>query len=716
LIFWKGIPCMTVIRYPTLILPLLTGFILIIVIGLIKPGPAQANETAAVEPGGPGGIAFTEVLSSTASFSNKVETVGSEVVSSYIKGLYMTYNAAGHDGLRDHALELIDTTELNALVLDVKGDKGLLTYHSDVTTATAIGANNAPIIKDWRAFMKDLKDREIYTIARIVVFKDNYLARANPQWAVRTGTGELWLDREELPWLEPFHEGVWDYNIALAVEAAQRGFDEIQFDYVRFPTDGKLSNIVYSRSIEEQAVRTAAISGFLARAGAALEPYEVKLAADVFGYTAWHRGDFRIGQDLSDMAAHIDVLSPMLYPSTYDHGLEGLPQYDFAVAFPYEIVYESMIRAMSRVKATNPDIVVRPWIQDFPDYGFDRRTYSPDEIREQMYAAYDSGGGGWMLWDPRVRYTPEALVSDTVLHPANELGDIIVLRYENFADSDRGLQRSATSFRQDLERLWAAGYYPLNLRDLVKGKAKYKLDIELLAQNGWQPFRSDQLLNGRYYYVPMGKRPVVLTFDGSHISQYRILSDGRLDPDSAMGVLKAFHDEHPADWPLRATFFVQPEATELEFRLFGQPELAEQKLQSLVDWGMEIGSYTLSASDLARSDYEEVRRQLSSEAQLEAFVPGYEVSSLAIPQGRRPSFETLLRRGVYEGLIYDYEAVAVTGGQPIPSPRAEDFDPYAITRIQATADAVPTWLAFYDDRPGAHFVASGAIPDTKPVR
>jgi hypothetical protein len=661
------------------------------------------------------------LLSSTASALPQNQTSSP----TYIKGIYMTYYAAGHDGLRQHAFDLIETTELNALVVDIKGDLGLITYKSDVVTATAIGANDAPMIADWPAFMQELKERNVYAIARIVVFKDNYLARAHPEWAVTTAAGELWLDREELPWLEAFHEEVWDYNIALAVEAAERGFDEIQFDYVRFPTDGALNTIAYSQPADSVETRTAAINGFLAKARSALAPYKVKLAADVFGYTTWYEGDFGIGQDLSQMAAYLDVLSPMVYPSTYRDGLPGLSQYnDLPIAHPYAIVYESMLRALSKVKATNPEIIVRPWIQDFPDYAFDGRIYTPGEVREQMFAAYDSGGGGWLLWDPRVQYTPAALVTAQMEYSPNELGEIMALRYETFGGTDEGFQqRSLSGFRQDLEWLWAEGYYPVNLQDLAAGSAKYSSDLTLLRQEGWFPIQSDELLRGRLNIVPAGKRPVVLTFDGSHVSQYRLLGDGSLDPNSALGVLLDFHNEHTADWPLRATFFVQPEADDPAYQLFGQPEFVEKKLQTLVDLGMEIGSYTLSGADLAQSDYVETRRQLSSEALIEALLPGYEVVSLALPRGERPQFESLLGRGIYRGLSqvaneqysYDYQLVAVLGDEPIPSPRTTAFTPYHIPRIQANAETVQQWLEKYQQLPETYYVASGIIPETRPI-
>ena len=699
---------LTRLTLPALILCCLMGGV------LIRPSFVRAADPPRSAAGPAEALTATAAYSIT--YSPDVETDLEPAQPTYIKGLYLTYHAAGHEDLRSHALDLIDTTELNALVIDIKGDLGLLAYRSDVITATAIGANSAPTIQDWPSFMADLKARDIYTIARIVVFKDNYLARAHPEWAAIDGsTGGLWLDREKLPWLEPFHEAVWDYNIALAVEAAQRGFDEVQFDYVRFPTDGSISRIAYSQDSEVPGARSRAITGFLARAHTALEPYPTRLAVDVFGYTTWHTGDFHIGQDLPAMAPYLDVLSPMLYPSTYNFGLINMPQYSFAIAYPYEVVYESMIRAISRVKAANPDIIVRPWIQDFPDYQFDGRTYTPDEVRAQMFGAYDSGGGGWMLWDPRVKYTPEALSTTGGSAPPNEAGEMLVLRYETFGDSDEGSQRSAAGFRHDLEQLWAAGYYPVNLRDLVTGQTKYERDLAWLAQNGWPTVRSDELLHRRLNYVPAGKRPVVLTFDGSHLSQYRLLPDGSLDPNSAVGVLRQFHQEHPADWPLRATFFVQPRAKDPASALFGQPELAEQKLQNLVAWGMEIGSYTVSGVDLANSHYQVIRRELGlSQSLIEALIPDYEVVSLALPFDHHPVSDTLLRSGAYGDRAYEYRAIVANSGDPVPSPLTAAFNPAHITRIQATPDAVSTWLEFYTANPGTYYVAAGRIPRIEP--
>ncbi len=598
---------------------------------------------------------------------------------SYIKGLYITYYGLASSVHRPNVQHLLETTELNALVMDVKGDFGLIPYTSTVQLAVDSGASR-PVIKDWPAWMEWFQDRNLYTIARIVVFKDEPLASAHPEWAVIDADTEgVWRDREGLGWVDPFQEEVWDYNIALAVEAAEKGFDEIQFDYVRFPTDGAISRATFSKE-NNQENRLEAITGFLAKAREALEPYDVKMAVDVFGYTTWRDNDMGIGQKIEEIAPHVDVLSPMLYPSTFAHGLPRLPEYQNAVAFPFEIVHLSTLKAVNRLKTVNPALEVRPWIQDFSDYAFDRRTYTPDEIRLQMEGARQAGGRGWMLWDPRVKYTAEALVSAQPVYTPNLSGQVLVLEYHHFGEPEERWQRTPDNFRADLERLLAQGYYPVNLRDLAAG------DLRM---------------------VPAGKRPVVLTFDDSSISQFRILPDGAVDPNSAVGILLDFHQRHPADWPLRATFFVLQDVDVPDRILFGQPELAQQKLQMLVDWGMEVGSHTISHANLAESPPEEVKRQLAlSQIQLEELLPDYEVVSLSIPFGNYPEDETVLAGGVYQGQSYQYQAAVEVSGGLAPSPHSEVFNPYRIPRVQAIQSELDRWLE-KANQPGVHYVSAG---------
>jgi peptidoglycan/xylan/chitin deacetylase (PgdA/CDA1 family) len=598
----------------------------------------------------------------------------------YIKGLYITYYALGSAGFRAHVQNLLETTELNAIVMDVKGDRGYIPYTSTVQLAVDIGASRRPMIDDWASWMQWFEEREVYTIARIVVFKDEPLSSAHPEWAVVDAeTGGVWRDRENLGWADPMREEVWEYNVALAVEAAQLGFDEIQFDYVRFPTDGSIHRAAFAEENTHEK-RLASITGFLARAREALEPYNVKLAVDVFGYTTWRADDMGIGQHIETLAPYLDVISPMLYPSTFAHGLPGLPQYRQAVAFPYQIVNESTSRAVSRAGAVNPDLEVRPWIQDFPDYAFDRRVYAPDDIRLQMEGAREAGGRGWLLWDPRVKYTPEALTSAQPAHPANLEGQVLVLEYHLIGEAEDRWQRTPANFRADLERLLAEGYYPVNLRDLAAG------DLRM---------------------VPPGKRPVVLTFDDSSVSQFRILPDGQVDPNSAVGILLDFHRAHPADWPLRATFFVLQDVDVPDRVLFGQPELAQQKLHMLVNWGMEVGSHTISHADLAGCCPEEVHRQLAlSQARLEELLPGYQVVSLSLPFGNYPADMASLMGGEYESRTYAYRAAVMVSGGLAPSPHSPAFDPYRIPRVQAIQSELDYWLD-YADQPGVHYVSAG---------
>jgi len=315
----------------------------------------------------------------------------------YIKSLYITYHGLGSETHRTHVMNLLENTELNAIVMDIKGDRGFVPYATSVPLVAEIGATRKPMIKDWDAWMQWLEDHNIYTIARLVIFKDAPLASARPEWAViNAETGEIWRDREGLGWTDPTREEVWDYNIALAVEAAQKGFDEIQFDYVRFPSDGQVKRATFSKENTEE-IRVETISNFIATASEALAPYDVKFGVDVFGQTAWHeRNDMGIGQKIEAIAPYLDVLSPMLYPSTFADGIPRHPEYRNSIAFPYEVLYLSTLRAVDRVRAVNPNLEVRPWIQDFPDYAFDRRIYTPDEVRLQMEGARRYGGRGWM--------------------------------------------------------------------------------------------------------------------------------------------------------------------------------------------------------------------------------------------------------------------------------------------------------------------------------
>ncbi len=319
------------------------------------------------------------------------------------KAVYLSVYGVTSPMLRDEALALTQTTAINALVIDMKGDRGLTPYRSPAREAAGAFAqikDKTPMERDLPALLASLHRRHLYLIARIVVFKDDPLADAHPGWTVRDANGAPWRDREHLQWMDPFSRDVWAHNLDVAEEAAQMGFDEIQFDYVRFPD---ASGLRFSQA-NTRANRTAAIVGFLQAARARLAPYNVFVAADIFGYVCWNLDDTAIGQQIELLGASLDYISPMLYPSGFTWGLPGCTN---PVSDPGQIVRRSLAEAAERTGL--PGVRFRPWLQAFRDYAFDHREFDAAEIRAQTAAAEAAGSDGWMLWNPRNRYDPTDL-------------------------------------------------------------------------------------------------------------------------------------------------------------------------------------------------------------------------------------------------------------------------------------------------------------------
>ena len=312
------------------------------------------------------------------------------------KALYLSVYGIGDRTLRTAALALLEATELNALVIDLKGDRGIVPYRSAIALATDVGAQRVITISDLPALVTNLRERGIYTIARIVVFKDDPLASARPELAVCRRNGSIYRDREGLAWTNPGNRDVWNYSIGVAVEAAKAGVDEIQFDYVRLPdATGLAADVPWT-----EQTREAAIDGFLTEARKRLTPFNVFLAADVFGYVCWNANDTGIGQQLEHLGGIVDYLSPMLYPSSFQFGIPG---YRHPVEHPYQIVRLSLEQARDRTHLR--PVRFRPWLQAFRDYAFGGRPFTAGEVRAQINAAEDFGADGWMLWNPRNRYS-----------------------------------------------------------------------------------------------------------------------------------------------------------------------------------------------------------------------------------------------------------------------------------------------------------------------
>lgn len=318
-----------------------------------------------------------------------------------VRGLHLTSWVAGSTKFLNSLIALVHRTELNAMVVDLKEADGRIAYDSKLSFAREMKTLGAGIA-DLDRLLSVMAGNQIFPIARICVFKDSLLARLYPELAVKDKNGGIWCDNKGESWADPYNRKVWEYNIALAEEAAARGFREIQFDYVRFPSDGAISDCVYPARENDTAKSPAkTIRKFLAYAKRRLSRYGVSLSADVFGLTCSAEDDMNIGQVMEEIAAEVDYVCPMVYPSHYRRGA-----YDFSnpESMPYKTVFRSLEDANKKLKGT---CSIRPWLQDFSL----RIKYTDADVRKQIQAAYDNGVFEWLLWNPRCRYTEAALRS-----------------------------------------------------------------------------------------------------------------------------------------------------------------------------------------------------------------------------------------------------------------------------------------------------------------
>lgn len=330
-----------------------------------------------------------------------LKDVIAEKQSVYSKGIYSTFRTAG--SLRiDELLDLIERTELNTIVIDIKDCGGRIGFDTDNELINKIGSEKV-YIKNIKELIDKFHKKGIYVIARIVVFEDNYLPREKPDLALKTRNNNLWQDFRGLTWLDPASKEVWDYNIALAKEAIKVGFDEINLDYIRFPSDGNISNIVYpfwdGKTSKQEVIRQ-----FFEYFSQEIRPLAF-ISADLFGLTLTVNTDMNIGQWLEYAAPYFDYICPMVYPSHYPSTFEGFAN---PAEHPYEIIYKALTIGKERLDAISSSAKLRPWLQDF-DLG---ANYHAGMIRLQKQAVYDANVYGWLLWNPRNVYTEEALIKE----------------------------------------------------------------------------------------------------------------------------------------------------------------------------------------------------------------------------------------------------------------------------------------------------------------
>lgn len=340
-----------------------------------------------------------------------------------LRAIYITSWVAGTKDWRASLVKLIEETELNAVVIDIKDYSGRIAFSvSDPILLRYGAAENR--IPDIRNFLRDLHERGIYAIGRITVFQDPHLAAREPRWAVKkeSATSTLWADYKGLSYIDPGMHEAWEYITALARESFEAGFDELNFDYIRFPSDGNMRDIYYPAS--ELRVNADPLLGkaimlreFFAHLHAVLADPDTypsnelrdrritpALSADLFGMTMTNKDDLNIGQILEYVEPYFDYISPMVYPSHYPRGFNG---YQKPATVPYEIVRFSLDRGVTRlIAASSSPAKLRPWLQDF-DLG---AVYDADMVRAQIKATYDAGLTSWMLWDPANTYTRGALL------------------------------------------------------------------------------------------------------------------------------------------------------------------------------------------------------------------------------------------------------------------------------------------------------------------
>lgn len=323
-----------------------------------------------------------------------------------VKGIYLTANSAGSTEKLDDMISYLNSNDLNAMVIDIKDDFGFVTTQFD-TDDEHLQSNTITTIEDIDALIGKLEENQIYPIARVVAFKDSELPKTQPEMSFRYPSGEVWTAGNGEAFINPFMKETWDYAINVGIEAAKVGFKEIQFDYVRFPEGFEVwgEDLVYDMGdyadadMDDVQKRVAAVSDFVAYAREQLMPYGVEVSVDIFGYAATVPEAPGIGQNFSNIASHVDVISSMIYPSHWGASYFGIDAPDL---HPYEVVDEYMKVELPLLESLDHTPVTRPWLQDFTasylGAGY-YKEYGNAEVMAQVQALNDHGVTEFLLWN-----------------------------------------------------------------------------------------------------------------------------------------------------------------------------------------------------------------------------------------------------------------------------------------------------------------------------
>ena len=622
-----------------------------------------------------------------------------------VRAVHVTFYAWADKTLRAGVMQLINERRINAVELDLKDESGVVGFDAPIPFGRRIGSVQA--VYDLPEAIDMLHRRGAMVVGRIVAFRDPVHATAawKRGWrsqVIQTPSGEPYAGYGGFTNFS--NPTVRRYNVDVARVAAAAGIDDVLYDYVRRP-DGPIDSMEFPnlRGSPEQSIAT-----FLAEARTALKPYGTFLGASVFGVAATR--PIEVAQDIPAMARNVDYISPMLYPSHWGPGEYGV---SYPNAEPYAIVEKSLRDFQRQVRGTGARVV--PWLQDF-SLGV---PYGPAEVRAQIEAAMDVGIGEWLLWDPLVTYTADALREGRRLGPiptrrtevkavatdanakpsvppvdeatakaavvrANELGEVPVLMYHQIrADGGGDYDLTADEFRAELERLWREGYRPVRAIDLVTGQ----LD------------------------VPAGKSPVVLTFDDSTKEQLALDRAGQIKPDTAIGIMLDFKRTHPG-FELAGTFYPNREP-------FAGVAEGPRLLHWLYEHGFELGNHTKDHIPLNQLTGEEARRQLVlGRNVITDAVPDANVRTLALPLGAWPTPPSIAWRGTWSRQRYAHDGIFLVGAEPAKSPFARAFERHAIPRIRTTPEGASDpeygsswWLDHLRRDSGRRYVSDGD-PDT----
>lgn len=398
-----------------------------------------------------------------------------------VRGIYLGASAVGVPDFTEKIIRRLDETELNAVVIDVKDDFGRITYQMEgVPLVDALSAVDVRV-SDMPSVIRKLKEHGVYCIARIVALKDPYIAERKPEWALHLSDGSVFRDNRGDAWVNPYQQDYWDYLVDVAAAAGEIGFDEIQFDYIRFCTERGIDNVVYSAEDTKGRDKITIISELVSYVSEKLRAKGLFVSCDVFGTIIGSPLDAQaVGQDYTRMAESIDYICPMIYPSHYASGNFGLEHPD---ANPYETILGALRKSKSELSAAAKEgvgqAIVRPWLQSFTASYLGEGNYieyNAETTRQQIQAVYDAGYDEWILWSASANYFYDGLLSP---EEAEAEAEQIAARRAEPPQETAAPNLSGTDGADA-----ASGTLPQELSDALSGDTLSESDAALLEKDG----------------------------------------------------------------------------------------------------------------------------------------------------------------------------------------------------------------------------------------